>query len=286
MTNPKSYYRPKTLAEALELAKSPDSIALAGGGATLDTLDLPYEIVVDLQDIVELKQIEVSGGGYTLGGAVALQQIVELPDLHPVIRRSLTRAIPLNQRHQISLAESLRRRERFPEWMVVLAALDVGIEMVKPDGSRETRAFAERIGEWTKAEKDSGGLVSGVRIHFYQGYKQGLGLSQVARTPADDPIVSAAAYVRLDADGIPDIIYSVMSGLSADPNDLTYGQFVYPENSDPYTQPFTEASLEAMVEHLQVEVNYTDYRGSAEYRAAMARVCLKRALTECLEQLG
>jgi len=276
MPNPKHYARPKTLAEALELAK-PGSIALVGGAMTLDSLDVSFEMFVDLQDIPELKQIVSLPKGYRIGSTVTLQQLVELPDLHPVLRRAVIRTIPLNIRNNTSVVESLTKMRPL-EWMAALAALDVGVEQLKFDGTQETHAIAEWLHAWDVGKRRDG-IITAVDLTFYEGHEQALGAAFVARTPTDEPIVCAAVYVRLDQAGLIDIFFPIVGGLIA--NGVQNVAYVM----ETHGQPLTEATINSILDGFAFEEIISDYRGSAEYRREMARVCLKRALLECLEQL-
>src|SRR5262245_47531241 len=127
MTNPTSYHRPRTLAEAIELAAHAD-IALAGGALTFGRLDLPYSHVVDLQDVAELKQIERRDDSMVIGAAVMLQEVVDSPEIPAALKRSLTRAIPLNIRNGASVGESLMAQNPPREWLAALAALNAQVE--------------------------------------------------------------------------------------------------------------------------------------------------------------
>ncbi|MBE0689350.1 MAG: hypothetical protein IH587_04415, partial [Anaerolineae bacterium] len=56
MANPQTYLRPATFDELLGVIGQPGSLALAGGGLTLGTLDVPYQTIIDLQGITELHE--------------------------------------------------------------------------------------------------------------------------------------------------------------------------------------------------------------------------------------
>src|SRR4051794_39950754 len=102
MTNPTNYYRPKTLTEAIVLTQQPDSIVLAGGTVTLQGLSLPFNTVIDVQDVPELHQLDQGEGGATFGAALSLQTVLDWSSLPDALRRSLTRTIPPEQRTGIS----------------------------------------------------------------------------------------------------------------------------------------------------------------------------------------
>src|SRR5689334_14063222 len=122
MTHPKIYYRPKTLIEAIERAAQPNSVALAGGALAFGALELPYEAVVDLQDLEELQQIEIVSTTLRIGGAVTLSELVESPIVPFTLKQSLTRAIPPNLRNNTSIGETLMvsNTSVLREWLAML----------------------------------------------------------------------------------------------------------------------------------------------------------------------
>ena len=282
MANPRNYYRPTTLEDALERAIHPGSIALAGGALTLGGIVLPYETLVDLQAIPALHQIEVRDGMITIGGAVSLQQVVRLSSAPEVLKQSLTRALPLNIRNGASVGESLTVADPPPEWLATLVALGATIEHAGKLGSRDQDTFWEQpVAEFVTLLNEHG--------HPYQGIVKALnlpplnndtavGIAHVARTPADRPIVNASARLRLDEDGSVTEALVVICGASKTPV-LTL------ELSALAGKALTDASMAVAIESIPERVHPVgDYLGSVEYRQQMASLCVRRALENCREQ--
>jgi CO/xanthine dehydrogenase FAD-binding subunit len=274
MTNPKHYYRPKTLADALEQASKPGSIALAGGALTFGGLELPYETVVDLQDLTDLRQISQDEDGLHLGGTATLQSVVESDLVPEVVRRSLTRAIPLNLRNGASVGESLMLKTPPAEWLSVLMALDAGIEQFLWNGERVTDGIASMVSGASKQQFGQG-IITRVFLPRLRE-REALGAAFVARTPADQPIVNAAAFVRLDTSGKVETAFVALGGVSAQP-------VVNFHIASLQGGPLNAASITDAAQWVQSQVRPVgDYRGSAEYRAEMARLTVQRALMECV----
>ncbi|MBI5671348.1 MAG: FAD binding domain-containing protein [Chloroflexi bacterium] len=272
MANPKHYYRPTTLAEALELAQQPDTVALAGGNVVLGRLDVPFETLVDLQAIPELNQVQQEANGwYDIGAACSLQQVAGLPGLPEVMRRSLTRAIPLNQRNGTSVGESLVQPARFPEWVAALVAHDIAIHQLLPNGDTVTFAASDAIPQPSNRDLWQG-IITGISIPPLEA-SDSLGAAYVARTPADQPIVCAAVFLRLDGSGCVETVFPALSGVSESPVTTV----MLPLNG----QSLTEAAISRAVDSVSGLTPVSDHNGSAEYRVAMARVLLHRALLEC-----
>lgn len=277
MLNPKYYFRPTRLQEALDLAAQPGSIALAGGNATLGSLELPFETFVDLQTIPELKQAQQQDNGwYDIGAGCTLQQAAGLSGLPDVFRRALTRAIPLNQRSGTSVGESLLQAVRFPEWAAALVAHDIAIHHLLPDGEAVTFAASEAIAQPSDHDLRRG-VLTGISIPPLES-SDALGAAYVARTPADQPIVNAAVFVRLDVNGRVETIFSALSGVSESP--VTVVSLALAE------QPLNEGTINQAVDAISDLSPVGDSSGSAEYRAEMARVLLRRALLECWTRFG
>lgn len=280
MATPKVYHRPTTLAEALQLAVQPGSAALAGGAAAFNRLDAAMDIFIDLQAVPELNRIERQEGGWLVGGACRLEQIVELAGLPETLRRALVRAVPVNLRNGISAAESLLRPAYFGEWVTALAALDAGVWRALPGGQTETFSITETaLVEGGGGRRLAEGIITGL---FIPALKAGEALEAafVARTPADAPIVSAAAFVQVDGRGSVETAFVALHGVSAAPALNIHLPVLQGQTLD---EPSIAAAARLAVEGISP---MSDYRGSADYRAAMASVLARRALEACRESLS
>lgn len=279
MANPQTYLRPTTLDEARQHAARPASIAFAGGALLLAGFDLPYETVIDLQAIPELNRIDVSDSAVTLGGAVRLQQIIDETPLPPVFKRSLTRYLPLNQRNGTSIAESLIVPRPPTEWLAALTAHDVGVEVLDRDGQRTVYQLGERVETGAESTLHSG-IITTITIPLLTD-REAIGTAFVARTPADDPIVNVAAFVRLDDDSTIATALLAICGASNKPVRLI--DLSEALEGDPLDdEPIAAAAnlVTAAVEPV------ADWRGSADYRRAMAGVLTRRALVDAQEHLS
>lgn len=274
MANPSQYYRPTSLDEARQYLQQPGSIALAGGALAFGGLELPYAHVIDLQDVAELKQIELQNGTLSVGGAVMLQVIVENDDVPDVLKRSITRTLPPNIRNGASVGESLLVPRPPHEWLAALVALDVGIEQVIAGGERVKSSIASIIDD-TAETGFADGIITRLEIPLLKE-REALGASFVARTPADQPIVNAATFVRLGSDGNVETAFAAVGGASAEP-------VLNIELSNLTGNPLDEMHIDHTVKPIPSLVDpVADYKGSVEYRREMARVCVRRALVECM----
>ncbi len=275
--NPKHYYRPKTLDEAIKLANQPGALAIAGGAFAFGALELANETIVDLQGIAELKRIEQRGDGISVGGAATLQQVVESPLVPDVLKHSLIRTVPLNNRNGTTVAESLIVEDPPREWFAALVAWDIGMEQMLPNGELVIDSIASLL-EGTSSQTLNNGIVTHLDIPAI-GEREAFGSSFVARTPSDIPIVNAAVYVMQDENSKIETAFAGLGGVSALIANISLKPL--------YGQTMTEAAITDTARWIMTQVNPVgDYLGSTEYRREMARVTVQRALTQCKEQLG
>ncbi len=285
MANPKIYYRPATLVEAIERAAHPGGIALAGGALAFGALNLPYETVVDLQDIEEIQQIEVIDDVLRVGGAVKLAQVVESPIVPTELKASLTRAIPPNLRNNTSMGETLMvvnsSALMLREWLAMLRVMGASVEYAGLE-SREPSTLSEQpLQDFVQFTYERAGrfqgLIAYVRVPLLAKHSA-LGSAYISRTPADAPIINAAALVTLRDNGMIAYAGAVVSGASASPI-----HFLDLKSLD--GAALNETSIAQAAKGVLVQVNPVgDYLGSVDYRREMARVCVRRALTDCMAQ--
>jgi CO/xanthine dehydrogenase FAD-binding subunit len=140
-------------------------------------------------------------------------------------------------------------------FVLVLAALDARVMIT--DGQERAQPLLEVLA--SPAYAIGRGLIVELRIPWPAAHAQG-GLAHVGRTPADQPIVAAAA-VR-DGRGAR----VAMGGIASTPLVLQIDDF---------------AELEGVLASLAPELDTPDdFRGSAQYRQAMAVVMAQRALAQ------
>jgi CO/xanthine dehydrogenase FAD-binding subunit len=239
---------------------------------------LPYhETMIDVQAVPELIRIEQDDSGATFGAAVSLQTVLEWSSLPQAFRHALTRAIPLNLRSGMSIAESLHagRMPMLHEWITTLLAHDVGIEYANTEGECSWNNMISLF-DRDRLTQD---FITAINIPALQK-SEALGAASVARTPADAPIVNASAFVTVDADRHVEASFVFVSGASAQP----VMQISLPTLKG---SPLDEANIASAVKAVAPQVNPVgDYLGSADYRREMARVVVQRALMECKEQLS
>ncbi len=214
MTKPTAYHRPTTLDEALRTMAEPGAVALAGGALLFGTLESTHDSIVDLQGVVELNQIEVNRSNVRIGAAVKLQAVIEHPDVLPIFKRALSRTLPLNLRNNTSVGETFLV-DPPREWLAALMAIDAGIERAFPDGERMVDGLLSLL-DGSARRPASKGFITAVEVPTLRAGEM-LGSAFVARTPADQPIVNAAVFARVDSNRTVEIAFAAIGGASAQP---------------------------------------------------------------------
>jgi CO/xanthine dehydrogenase FAD-binding subunit len=113
-------------------------------------------------------------------------------------------------------------------------------------------------------------LSAGERLHW--------GTARVARTPADDAIVSAFAAVGV-ANGVVQRARLALTGVS--PGTV----YLADAANDLVNTELNEERIRQVAAGVEQQITpERDFLGSAEYRRAMAGVLARRALEECLKK--
>ena len=232
------YRRPASLEEALGLLDRPGAVVI-GGGTKLQARPAAEPVeVVDLQ-AAGLDGFERRDDGMLRIGATAtLQELVENEDAPSPVREAARREAPPTLRAQATLGGAIVTADGESELLATLLVHDAVVSVAGARGTEELPLEALLAA----MPFPRGGIVTAVVIDT-------TGTSVVARTGrtrADRAIVAAAA--RVGADGRQRL---ALSGVAATP--------ILVEETDGLDPP-------------------GDFRGSSEYRRALAEVLAARAL--------
>ncbi len=252
------YHRPTTIKEAVSLLnrKQPVTVPM-GGGLFLNETSREDIAVVDIQDL-PLGQVDLKGKKVHLGAGVTLQEMILLPELQPAVRDSILHQDTYNRRHVATLGGALAACTGRSPLAVVILVLDAVLELHGPEGEVDQEFFGELLP--LREEHLAGRLITRVTLprdvlvsyHF------------VARSPADQPIVSAAVAAWPSGR-----IRVVLGGTCSQPRLVLDG-------------PDGEGAVQAAEDaYSQVE----DPWASAEYRSHTAGILVGRCLAE-IEKLS
>ncbi len=283
MSKPKQYFRPSTLEEALELAIKPGYIAIARGAPFLGEVLLPYDAVVDLQDIAALSIKIHDEENIYLGGNLSLQSVITWEHTPELLKASITRSIPLNLRNGTSVGESLTGRYIMTEWIAMLTAMGAMIEHAGSLGDETQLNFWEQsVPEFVNYLHAHGhhyqGVVKGVRIPAPTSSSH-FGAAHIARTPGDVAIINAAVRVQIEGN----LVAHATAALCGASQEVVLPLELSPLIGAPLTKEAIAAASNFAEENSQP---ISDYKGSATYRRAMAGVLVRRALNMCVEKIN
>jgi probable selenate reductase FAD-binding subunit len=268
----KHYRRPESLEDAVALVQSNHNAAyLAGGAWTVAQGDPALEMVVDLQDL-GLNFIESTLEEIRCGATATLQALIDHADTGEVANRLLSQAARYvqsrNLREQGTVGGTLMTAGPEDPLTAALLVLDVEVRYADPVVHRvpfmsfvayRDRLIATRV------------LLMDLSIKRPSARSAGA-FEVVGRSPTDKPIVCAAAFVSV-SEGLAEEVRVAVSGLASRPvrlhktEHMLRGQLLGPDR--------VARALEPALHELDV---IDDYRGSGEYRLAMAEVLCRRAV--------
>jgi len=277
LPNLRAYHRPETLEEAVRLIRQPGTVPLGGGTHLLPGRDPAVEAVVDLSRL-GLSYIEGKPDRVSVGATVPLQRLMESADLVDLTQGWIREVVPLvasrNLREQATVGGMLACGEADHPLLVLLLALDASLTLWAPErrtvGLESFLAYRRRL-------LTGGGLITELEIPRPVG-TVGLGFAHVGRTPKDRPIVCAASFLRLE-DGICQEVRLALGGVGNRPLRASRAE-QHLKGKEPSVEQVEEAAALA-AKPLDPP---GDFRGSSEYRRAMAEVLARRALMAAKER--
>ncbi len=242
------YQRPKTLDEALQLLArvDPPSYPL-GGGARLSRPSKEKYAVVDLQAL-GLDTLEAQGNLLAVGATVTLRQLEMAAGLPTALVEAIRRETNANLRQTGTVAGALVSATGKSTLATALLALDAHLAW-QPGGEEIG------LGEYLplRGSRKFGGLIT--KITFPLDVK--LGFEAVARTPADLPIVCAAAAqwpsgrMRLAAGGLGRAPVLALDGLDAGgAEEAAYNAYSHYPSLKPEEQEYVKETMRILARRL------------------------------------
>ncbi len=275
LLNVTEYYRPETLAEALQLLKRPGvkSAPLAGGTLLVGKRDKDLQAVVDLRAL-DLNAISEHESEIHIGALVTLQGLVESP-----IIRELAGGI-LEQAARTSAARLIRNAATIggtlasgpaaqADLAVALAALNARARLI---GEHERVVLAEGVFQERRPEE----LLVDVLIERPSANSAGAFL-RVARAPDDVALVHAAAVLTLQG-GICQQARVAVGGVGMAPMRLQGTEQMLAGK-----HPDQAQIASAVTAGLDAFAPPPDFRASPAYRRDVAATLARRALAQCAD---
>ena len=183
------YHRPETLEEALTLLTRPGVVSRPlGGGTAIDRFGPGSLAVIDLQRL-DLNKVQERGNWIDLGATVTLQKLLDTPNLPEALYETIRREASHNLRQVATVAGTLVAADGRSPFGTAMHALDAAIHL-RP-GKEGKDSDQVRPGDFLSFREEmlNGRLITQVTIPL----NASLAYAYVARTPADRPVVCAAA---------------------------------------------------------------------------------------------
>src|SRR6476619_6319114 len=137
------YARPRSLDEALFLlAANPNARALAGGQTLVNVMKARIaapEVLVDLNDLPELREIRETGDGLELGAMVTYSQLVTASEVHrsrPILADVSAQIADVQVRNRGTVGGNVCSNDPTNHLPPLFAALGATMAIVGPDGER------------------------------------------------------------------------------------------------------------------------------------------------------
>jgi carbon-monoxide dehydrogenase medium subunit len=209
-----------------------------------------------------------TGGVWSVEADAPLQSVLDRADTPPLLRQALTGVLSWQTRNETPVRRALTSPRLVPQWAAALLALGATVTIEGDDGPAEVPL--ESV-----LQRQAKGVVS--VLHVELGSVR-WGESHVARTPADEPIVSVIAVVDVQG-GVVQQARVALTGAWPEPARLAKAPVRLVGG------PLDAERIQAVADGVAEEVDPRgDFLGSEEYRRAMASVTTRRALEACLRQ--
>ena len=268
----KEYYRPedwKSAAEILgRLGIKTAPILISTKPSPVDKWEM--EVAVDLSRL-GLEYVKEEKQSIKVGTLTSIQALLNNPifssKFNGIFHLAAKHAATAGLRNVATIAGVLSDFAGSCEIALALLISDAVVS-IRKDQSVRALSITEFLANGKQA-LSTGEILTEIQIPYQDGVYS---LERVARTPADQEIVAAAVYLHLTGSHI-DQARVAISGASPQPQRFSAVEHALEK------QEFSTALVEKAAEVATKEATpISDFRGSAEYRAAMAGILTRRAL--------
>ncbi len=273
---PFEYVRADSLDQALaELADTgADAMVLAGGQTLVPMMAMrlarPARLI-DLNELPELAGIEMEGEALRIRAmtrqAAALAQCKSLP----LLQKALRYVGHTQTRNRGTVGGSVAHADPSAEIPLVAVALDATIALASTRGRREVGADNFFLGALT-TDRAADECLTDIYFPIWGAGKIGTSFHEVSPRHGDFALVSAAAQIELDDDGMCRRAAVAVGGASPAPVKVPV---------DLVGRKIDAEAVRAAAEEADKVIDpFEDLHASAAYRRRVARVLVERALRD------
>ncbi len=278
------YYRPGNLDEALQLlAQHPEAKLLAGGHSLLPMMKLRLTVpsaLIDLGKVPGLSGIRETEGRIVIGAMTTHAEIEHselLARRAPLLAETAAEIGDVQVRNCGTLGGAAAHGDPAADYPAALLALEAEFVLTGRNGTRTVAAKDFFVGMLTTA------LAAGeilTEVHFgADAGRTGSAYRKLHQPASGFAIVGVAARVQLDGRGSCEAASVGITGVDSKAYRATAVEQVL-AGKKPDAKTIAQAAAKAAegIEPL------SDLHASARYRAAMAEVFARRALTEAVKR--
>lgn len=280
------YRSPRSIEETLELLGKhrEDARILAGGHSLLPAMkqgDVSPKVLIDLRRVAGLSTIDAfDEGGFRIG-ALVTHQSLEVSDLVrarcPLLARVASQIGDTQVRNFGTLAGSICHSDPASDPAAALLALDAQVVVASPRGERSVPIDGFLQGAFqTALEPDE--LV--VAVELLRSWATTSAYVKVSGSASTFPLAGAAVQIEMASGHIEE----ARIGVSAVTDRSFRAQAAEARLRD--CEPTKEALEEAIAGVAQGLEVIADLAASAQYRAHLAEVCVRRAINAAISRIG
>ena len=258
-----NYHRPADWDSALDVLRRAQPLLL-GPRVPIP----PYGAAEALADLSRLELAYLKADTHIhIGALTALQTLVEAPDVGGLLNEAARLTAHYGLRNVATLGGLLLAKEGPVEILLALLALDAAV-IVRGSLTHESPI--------TNYSLSAGEMIVEVKFAL-PATSAKAAIERVTRTPRDEGIVTAVALIEV-ANGVCSKARLALAGASPRPMRATSAEKLLEG------QPLTSEQIQKAEQAVMNEAKpLGDYRGSADYRKAMAGVLTKRALEKAAQ---
>lgn len=277
------YVRAGSLGEICELLAKhgPKSKLIAGGQSLVPMMAMRLtkpSVLIDINDVEALKGIAAQADQLVIGGGTRQYQIEASSEVElrcPIIRKALFWVGHPQTRNRGTLGGSLVHADPAAELPLVSVLLDAEIVLQDADGEESVEASEFFLAPLVTALRPDQCVVR-VSFPIWSG-AVGASFHEVSPRRGDFAMVSAAAQIALDADGLCTRVAVGLGGVAATPIRVQAVEEALLDGA------LGRATLRELARLAAEEIDPEgDLHASSEYRREVACVLIERALTDAL----
>jgi len=222
-----------------------------------------------MTDVINSSGIELRGKQKLIIGAdVTLDAVCKHGHVPAIVRDSLVNFSTWQQRNEYTVGKVLLSVSIAPVWATILLSMDASVLVA----DQTEIAFADFMQLRGSNRGKPAALMLPVGNANQQVYLETIGL-----TPKDTPVVAAAASMEIKNNKVNSGRIALMGVWKETVKLAENAEILIGKTLD---EQVIEETARAIMKEVKPK---EDYRGSAEYRRAMAEVLTRRALENCMK---